>query len=210
MTALSQGDYPATRTPKTWYLVAFLGAIISLYALVVLVARVYPPPLEDSFLARPWGIYSHVFFAMFGLAIGPWQFRGPGPQQRNPRHRQLGAIYMISAFGTGLSGFYMAFFVYGGGLNRLGFASLAVALFAVTAIGLQRILNRDFVSHREWMVRSYALMFAAVTLRLWLPVLITVYGGDFDPAYAWMGWLCWVPNLLWAEWHLRRTKRHEG
>jgi hypothetical protein len=56
------------------------------------------------------------------------------------------------------------------------------------------------------MIRSYSLMFAAPTLRLWLPLLIIAYQGEFRPAYLWVAWVCWVPNLLVAEWYIRRTR----
>jgi hypothetical protein len=48
------------------------------------------------------------------------------------------------------------------------------------------------------------LIFAAVTLRIELPLLVMAFG-DFTPAYRVVSWLCWVPNLLWAEWYIRRT-----
>ena len=50
-------------------------------------------------------------------------------------------------------------------------------------------------------------IFGAVTLRLWLPLLIAAHGGEFTPAYRWVAWLSWVPNLLWAEWIIRRGWR---
>ncbi|GAB4428835.1 MAG: hypothetical protein OHK0039_47410 [Bacteroidia bacterium] len=57
---------------------------------------------------------------------------------------------------------------------------------------------------------SYAACFAAVTLRLWLPIL-TALLGDFLPAYRIVAWLCWVPNLLVALaviWWQRRRQAH--
>ena len=54
------------------------------------------------------------------------------------------------------------------------------------------------------MLRSYALVFAAVTLRIELP-LLTMGFGDFTPAYQVVAWLSWVPNALWAEWYIRRS-----
>jgi hypothetical protein len=48
------------------------------------------------------------------------------------------------------------------------------------------------------MTRSYALIFAAVTLRIYLPFLATAFG-EHD-GYAIVAWACWVPNLLVAEW----------
>ncbi len=54
-----------------------------------------------------------------------------------------------------------------------------------------------------WMLRSYALIFAGVMLRLELPLLTLAFGA-FPPAYRAVAWLCWVPNLLIALWFTRR------
>ena len=56
------------------------------------------------------------------------------------------------------------------------------------------------------MMRSYACIFGAVTLRIWLPMLIVAHGGKFLPAYRWVAWLAWVPNLAFAEWMIRRVR----
>jgi len=44
-----------------------------------------------------------------------------------------------------------------------------------------------------------------VTLRLYLPALV-VGGVDFAVAYPIVAWLCWVPNLLFAEWYFNTAK----
>ena len=54
---------------------------------------------------------------------------------------------------------------------------------------------------------KYALIFGAVTLRIWLPLLIIAYQGQFVPAYRWVAWLSWVPNALFVEWIIRRGWR---
>jgi hypothetical protein len=30
--------------------------------------------------------------------------------------------------------------------------------------------------------------------------------GEFTTAYQVVAWLSWVPNALWAEWYIRRTR----
>ena len=73
-------------------------------------------------------------------------------------------------------------------------------------LGLRAILRRDVVAHRRWMLRAFAMTYAAVTLRLWLLVLIPLLG-DFRSAYLVVPFLCWVPSLLVVELLLRRTPR---
>ena len=55
----------------------------------------------------------------------------------------------------------------------------------------------------------FALIFAAVMLRIELPLLIIWFQGDFTPAYRIVAWLCWVPNLLWADACVRITRPGE-
>jgi len=67
-----------------------------------------------------------------------------------------------------------------------------------------RVRSRDYAAHREWMIRSYALCLAAVTLRVYLP-LSAMAGIPFSESYPAISWLCWVPNLIIAEWFLVRS-----
>ncbi|WP_250637311.1 DUF2306 domain-containing protein [Stenotrophomonas rhizophila] len=48
-------------------------------------------------------------------------------------------------------------------------------------------------------MRNFSLTLAAVTLRIYLPSSM-VLGIPFDIAYPIIAWLCWLPNLLLAEW----------
>ena len=65
----------------------------------------------------------------------------------------------------------------------------------------------DVDAHRAWMLRSYALTLAAVTLRIYIP-LSQVAGVEFEAAYQAISWFCWVPNLLIVEWIvLTRNRR---
>ena len=57
------------------------------------------------------------------------------------------------------------------------------------------------------MARSYALILAAVTLRVYVAPLEGAFG-EHD-GYAIVAWACWVPNLVFAEWFIRsRLRRH--
>jgi hypothetical protein len=68
-----------------------------------------------------------------------------------------------------------------------------------------RIRRGNVQVHREWMIRNYALTFAAVMLRIWLP-LFSALGYGFPKAYIAVAWVSWVPNLLVAEMMIRFGK----
>jgi hypothetical protein len=67
---------------------------------------------------------------------------------------------------------------------------------------VQFILRGDPIRHRRWMIRSFALTAAAITLRMYLP-LIFAFHWPFSIAYPAIAWLCWIPNALAAEVYLR-------
>jgi uncharacterized membrane protein len=190
-----------------WAVMMFFATAISAYAiaLVIIGEPMYGPQLVASFKARPWGINPHALFGAVALFLGAFQFL-PAIRRRPRVHRMFGRIYVGAAVLTGGAGLYMAPYSYGGWITHLGFAGLAVALLTTTLAGLAAIRRGEQYAHRAWMTRSYALMFAAVTLRIELPLLIVFFRGNFDPAYRIVAWLCWLPNLVAAEWMLRRFR----
>ena len=164
----------------------------------------YFPQQRDVYLAHPFGIYLHLLGAMVALLIGPFQFHRSLRNRYVNLHRWLGRIYLLGVLSGGIGGLYMAFFSYGGFVTHLGFGSLAVWWLMTGRMAYKHIRNRQFQLHQEWMVRNFALTFAAVTLRIWLPLFIVLQQGELLPAYQAVSWFAWVPNLIIAEWIIKR------
>jgi hypothetical protein len=195
------------RHSGAWWVVVVLSWIVVIYGLLYLAlrSRMFPPDLAESFKARPWGIYPHVMLGMMCLAIGPLQFH-PKVQRRADLHRTMGKIYLVVAVLLGIVGMYMAFYSFGGWITHIGFGVLGAGVVVTTITAYRRVMNAEYQSHREWMIRSYSLLFGAATLRVWLPLLLIAFKGSFLPAYRVVAWLSWVPNILFAEWYVRRTR----
>jgi hypothetical protein len=66
-------------------------------------------------------------------------------------------------------------------------------------VALQKIRNRDIVGHGRWMVRSFALTFSFVSLRIIFPALQFGVGLDQTTAFQITSWACWLVNLLIVE-----------
>ena len=169
--------------------------------------RAFTSNLAESFRARPIAVFVHTLFGPVALLLGLVNLLPAMRKRRWPLHRLLGRIYLGSGLLLGLAGGYLALFAAAGPVARIGFFVLAIATLVTLAGGYVSMRRRHIVQHREWMLRSYALIFGAVTLRIWLPLLIIAYQGEFDPAYRWVAWVSWVPNILWAEWRIRRGWR---
>ena len=120
-------------------------------------------------------------------------------------HRWLGRAYALAILIAGIGGLVMALNTRAGAVAGTGFGTLAVLWVGVTAQAVRLAMLRRIEKHRVWMIRSAALTLAAVTLRLYLPILAPALG--FDTAYTIVAWACWVPNALIAEWLIRRTPR---
>jgi len=177
------------------------------YSVLPLGAFVHPD-MKASFAANPMGVYLHVFAAAVALLLGPFQFSTRLRSNRPQLHRWMGRLYLgIGVLVGGLSGLYIAQFAFGGIVAQSGFATLALCWLYTGWRAYAAIRRRAIEEHRKWMVRNFALAFAAVTLRIYLPVPILA-GVDFAFAYSIIAWLCWVPNLLVAEWLFNRSREN--
>ena len=148
--------------------------------------------------------YAHVVFGVIALVSGPFQFFPHWRQQRLRWHRALGKVYVVACLAGGIAGLLIAFFATGGLVSSLGFSGLALGWLYSTTRAWRSIRQKNVSAHHRWMIRSFALTFAAVTLRIWLPLFTFGFGWPFEPSYRVISWLCWVPNLLLAEWIIAR------
>ncbi len=158
------------------------------------------PEMKANFEVHSVGIYSHIFASAVALTLGPFQFSAKLRKQYTSIHRWLGRVYLgIGVLIGGLSGLYMSLFAYGGLMANFGFALLAI-LWLHTGLNAYLAIRRGDVSaHKTWMIRNFSLTLAAVTLRLYLPASM-VADIEFALAYSIIAWLCWAPNLVFAEW----------
>lgn len=152
---------------------------------------------RDVYVDRQVVLGLHIGGAIAALLIGPVQLAGRF-RRRFPRwHRRLGLVYVTGVGVGGSAGLALAPTAHGGIISTLGFTGLALAWLTTTTLAVLAIARRDVATHRRWMIRSFALTFAAVTLRLYLGISGAL-GLDFDTSYVVIAWLCWVPNLVLA------------
>lgn len=189
------------------YFLAFgvVGYAAFAYSMLPLGAAVHPD-MRAGFIAHSTGIYTHMVAAAVALALGPFQF-STRLRRRYPRlHRWMGRLYLgVGVLVGGMAGLYISQFAFGGIAARLGFASLAVCWLLTGLCAFLAARRGAVEQHRKWMVRNFALTFAAVTLRFYVPAAF-IGGVAFAAAYPVIAWLCWVPNLLFAEWYFNAAK----
>lgn len=193
------------------YIMALLAVSIGFYPLMYLLAGSQaigllqsksPELLQDQ--VWRWAFNQHIIFGGLSLLTGWSQFFKQFRNKYMSWHRRLGRVYLIAVLLSGSAGFYMAFFATTGWVAGLGFGCLAVFWLGTTALAYRAIRGGAVDRHRDWMIRSFALAFGAVTLRLWLPLFTGFFAMSFSVAYPIIAWLAWLPNLGVAEWIIRR------
>lgn len=156
------------------------------------------------------GFYLHISFGALAMLSGWSQFSTKIRNRNLTLHRRLGVVYLLSVLISGMAGFYIALHATGGLVAMAGFSGLAIAWLFSSGTAYYKIRQSSIDEHQYWMIRSYALCFAAVTLRIWLPLFQFGFAMDFFPAYRIIAWLCWVPNLLVAEMIIRNLKTRKS
>lgn len=192
-----------------WILLVALAIIIGLYpTLYFMIDRKFgllssksTELLTNSF----WniGFYTHIILGGIALLIGWTQFSSKIRIWNLTLHKRIGKIHLVSVIFSSIAGIYISFYATGGLISSLGFICLGIVWFYTTLKAYLYIKNKQIEQHQKMMIYSYAACFAAVTLRIWLPLLTFIYG-DFVKAYVIVAWLCWIPNLIVASLITRR------
>lgn len=197
-------SYTVMIKKTSWILFLTMAIVIGLYPVIYfLIPREFgllsskKPELLNSIF---WniGFYTHIISGGLALLIGWIQFSSKMRSRNILLHKRVGKLYLIAVFLSSIAGIYIGFYATGGIISSLGFISLGIIWFCTTLMAYLHIRNKQIEKHQKMMIYSYAACFAAVTLRIWLPILIMIFG-DFNKAYVIVAWLCWVPNLLVAK-----------
>lgn len=186
-----------------WAVFTFFSIAIGLYPIIYfLVDRKFgllASKSDELLSSLMWniGFYGHVVLGGVALLLGWSQFSKKLRNKKLKLHRGLGKVYVVSVVVSAVCGIYIGLYATGGFISSAGFISLGVIWFTTTLKAFLYIKKGEVTKHQKMMIYSYAACFAAVTLRIWLPILTGIVG-DFVPAYRIVAWLCWVPNLLFA------------
>lgn len=184
-------------------LVALLSIGIALFSYRYLTdSETRSPEVLANAFAQPF-LVLHVLGAATALLVSPFQFIARFRSRGSGLHRIVGRVYAAGCLTGAAAGFPLALGSTAGTVAAGGFGLLAIFWFWTTAIGWRRAMQGRIAEHRQWMLRSWALTMAAVTLRLYLP-FPALLGLDFMDGYRAIAWLCWVPNLMLMEAWLRR------
>ncbi len=190
-----------------------LCTLIGLYPLIYVIADdnvgLLTQKSQEILASNLWHIafYAHIIPGGIALLVGWLQFSKRLRNRNMGLHRTIGKVYVIAAIIGGLSGVYLGIYANEGIVSQSGFTLLGIVWVITTFLGFSSARRGGIERHKQFMSYSYALCFAAVSLRLWMPILAVTFK---DPALAYkiVAWWCWVPNLIIVHLYLmRRTNQ---
>ena len=170
-------------------LLAFIGLAVAARRTIVLLrpgtlsaAKNPAVQLDAHFANHATLTLAHILPAMLFMVLGPLQFvrrlRSKYPQF----HRWSGRIFLTASAVVGVSGITMAFGKTIGGVDEKAAITLFGTFFLIAlAKALWHALRREFVQHREWMIRGYAIGLAVATIR---PIMGTFFAAALLQGHA--------------------------
>ncbi|WP_433512656.1 DUF2306 domain-containing protein [Nonomuraea sp. CA-143628] len=161
-------------------------------------------------------LVGHIFTAAVALVLGPLQFI-PQVRARRRIHRTLGRVYLLAGVLPSAVATIPVALWSGRLMTQIGLTTAAVLWLITGGLAYRAARRRDFISHRNWMMRNYALTFLAVTSRVLVPLLLLIqipFGGaeagsigevatSMIPVGQTLGW---VINLIVVEGIIRRHR----
>jgi len=149
--------------------------------------------------------FTHVYTAVLVLPAGFTQFSVYVRRRLPVLHRYTGWLYAaVVVVLAGPSGLYMGIYANGGFISQFSFILLAVLWIWFTIFAVIKALQGDYKSHREFLIRSFALAVSAITLRAWKYLLVFLFEPRPMDVYQIVAWLGWIPNIIIAELIIRR------
>lgn len=155
--------------------------------------------IRASMLANGWVFMAHAGASALALILGGFQFVA-ALRRRLPRlHRWSGRLYVLACVVGAAAALWIAPDAEGGRVTGFGFSVLAAVWLYTTLTAWRLAVQRDFAAHRRWMIRSFALTFGAVTLRLQLAAFQALGLGGYVEMSPILAYSAWIPNLAAVE-----------
>ena len=146
----------------------------------------------------------HILLAIIALLTGPLNVIKRIRIKSINFHRWNGRLYVLSIILNFIPGVYVSFFATGGWPSTIGFLILNTLWLSTTILGFWYIKRKNVILHSQWILRSFFLSFANMTIYIIVAIIHNVLNFSYGSAYTIAVWLCWILNLLIAEILIRK------
>lgn len=180
---------------------------LALWIAGVSVVGAFNPELQSGIFRRlmrsvPWAGYAHVLAGSMALVLGGLQMSSYIRRKSMPLHKLMGNAYVVCVLLGTVGAIATLLESTTGWAAKSGFWLLAFAWPATTLAGYPWRGKFDVKWHGRLMIYSYAMTCAAITLRLYLGLLM-VSGVSYLWAYPIAAWGGGIGNLILASLAMR-------
>lgn len=223
----SAGHWPAVR--KTVEVLGWLTVIILIFVgLTALIGRslsmteaystanLVPEEHFDVFDIRYYqqtmATILHLLPGFLIVFLGPLQFIPSIRKRWINLHRWSGRVFILCGATGAISGFMIGGLNPFGGFDGPGFNEAMATWFFSGYIlfclykAYSSVRQRQFGAHREWMIRSFALMLAIATERLMLGVLQSTTNISFEVMFGATFWMAGMIHIVASEIWIQLTR----
>lgn len=196
-------------------LMVILSVISILWFMHTLSKNFMIDPAFESFLSQKDIVISneflwtlmiriHIILALIALLTGPIGLNKRIRAKSPTFHRWNGRIYMFSIVLNFVPGVYVSFYASGGILSTVGFLILDTLWLLSTIVGVFYIKKKNVQLHSSWMIRSFFLTFANMTIYIIVAIANHALKLPYGLSYSIAVWSCWPINLVLAEIAIRK------
>ncbi|MCH2235380.1 MAG: DUF2306 domain-containing protein [Crocinitomicaceae bacterium] len=191
----------------------YLGLAFFTYLMALITLQYIPLNFEVSFLVLKdelvnklhyqIAFFAHVYTSILVLILGIPQFSLWLRNKFKLLHRNIGKAYIfLILFISAPSGLIMAFYANGDGFTKTSFILQSILWFVFTWIAFKSALKKSWISHENFILRSYALTLSAISLRLFKWIIVSVWELPPMDTYKIVAWAGWLVNLLIVEFYI--------
>ncbi len=193
-------------------LLVLIGVAAVVVRTVVLVTgpRAGRADVDTGFARHPVLTLIHILPGLLFFVLAPLQFV-ERVRRRAPRaHRWMGRIAVVLGIVIGVSALMISFRIAIGGINEIAATVLFDLLFLFCLVkGWLCARRRDFVSHREWMIRMFGIGLGIATTRPIMGVFFATSRATHLTPHDFFGtafWLGFTLTLVAAESWINYTR----
>ncbi len=163
-------------------------------------AEAFSTPIINNLL-----LAVHIAVAIPSILIGPFLFIVPLRKAYPKLHIRFGQIYVIGCILSALTVVPLAIANNPGTPAAYGFTPMATIWFLTTYFAYTSAINKDYVAHRRWIMRSYAMTFAFVHVNMTWKLILPFEYMSHDAIKIMQSMVSWMINLFLVEIYLAGT-----
>ena len=169
-------------------------------------------PFDGRYVQFSPASWAHLITGLLIFTLGPLQFIRPIRKNYLNFHRWSGRIWLLAGGIAAASGGFIGIFQPFMGVEGEGFnESMATTFFAFYTLfcmykAYSSIRARKIGAHREWMIRSWALMLAIATERVILTILMSTTEIGIVVLFGTTFWMAGVINIAASEIWINLTR----